>query len=311
MKHPGSRLYQTLHEQYQDLGWPVALMAAQPDFTVFNLADLHQPLPFTAPLSRLNFFVFVFVKSARGRYVVDEQQFSLWPGTVYFTNPGHFRAFEYQALEEVYLVTLSEDFLRAHVHPAVFEEFPFLLAETFPALTVPPAVFAEFERLYLQLHREYVSRSPFRQRLMGHLLLALLLKLNEHFGLDYSPIYEGNRSSDIVRGFKRLLEQHYRDLAAGRAEQAFRVQDYADAQQLHPNYLSTVIKVKTGRTIGTWIADKNIAEAKALLQSSSVAVKEIAYRLGFAEPAHFSTYFKKHTLVSPLRYRKENQGLAS
>ncbi len=300
-------VYETLREQYQALGLPVEQMDAHTDFTIFNLADLRQSLPFRSPLSQLNFFVFNFLKSARGHYDVDEQQFVIRPGTIYFTNPGHCRSFEYQALEEAYLITLSEEFLREYVHANVFEEFPFLLGETFPARPVSPAVFAEFERLYLQIYQEYRARSPFRERLFGHLFMALLLKLNEHFGLDYNPIYEGNRSSSIVRRFKQLLAQHYRDLGSGQAQHVFRVQDYAAAQRLHPNYLSTVIKVKTGKTISSWVAEKNIAEAKALLQDSALAVHEIASRLGFAEPAHFSTYFKKHTHCSPLKYRKASQ----
>lgn len=217
MKQLNHTSYLTLQAQYQDLGWPVEQMEAQDDFTIFNLAELGQPMPFRSPPSRLNFFVFNFLKSASGHYVVDEQRFAMRPGTIYFTNPGHTRSFEYQVLEEAYLITLSEDFLREHVHPNVFEEFPFLLAETFPALPVAPAVFAEFERIYLQLHQEYRARSPFRQRLIGHLFLVLLLKLNEHFGLDYNPIYEGNRGSAIVRRFRQLLDQHYQDLRHGRA----------------------------------------------------------------------------------------------
>lgn len=300
-------VYQTLQEQYQALGLPVAQLVAHPDFTIFNLADLQQSLPFRSPLSQLNFFVFNFLKDAHGHYDVDEQQFAIRPGTIYFTNPGHCRCFEYQALEEAYLITLSEEFLREHVHANVLEEFPFLLAETFPAQPVSPAVFAEFERLYLQIYQECRGRSPFRKQLLGHLFMALLLKLNEHFGLDYNPIYEGNRGSAIVHRFKQLLAQHYRDLGSGQATQVLRVQDYADAQRLHPKYLSTVIKVKTGKTISTWVAEKNIAEAKALLQGSALAVHEIARRLGFAEPAHFSTYFKKHTHTSPLQYRQANR----
>ena len=102
----------------------------------------------------------------------------------------------------------------------------------------------------------------------------------------------------LLRGLT-LLDKH------GQAEQAFRVQDYAEALHLHPNYLSNVISSKTGKSVGHWIAEKTIAEARALLQHSALPIKEIAYRLGFAEPAHFSSYFKKHTQLSPGVYRKE------
>ena len=53
-----------------------------------------------------------------------------------------------------------------------------------------------------------------------------------------------------------------------------------------------------------WIADKTIAEAKSLLQNSALSIKDITYKLGFSETAHFSNFFKKHTNISPVQYRK-------
>jgi len=159
--------------------------------------------------------------------------------------------------------------------------------------------------LYLQLYKEYQTNSPYRNRMIGSLFVVLLLKIKTYFWSDYNPIHEGNRSSQIVKDFKLLLERHYRDLRTGKTNLTFRVQDYADAQGLHPNYLSNVIKSKTGKAIGSWIVEKTIAEAKSLLQNSSIAVKEIAFRLGFTEATHFSNYFKKHTGVSPVLFRKQ------
>ena len=108
-----------------------------------------------------------------------------------------------------------------------------------------------------------------------------------------------------------LLEKHYRDLSKGLVEKAYRVQDYADAQSLHPNYLNNVITAKTGKSVGTWIAEKTIAEAKSLLQNSSSSIKEISYLLGFSESTHFSNYFKKHTGISPVLYRNQHSKAVS
>ncbi len=164
---------------------------------------------------------------------------------------------EWQEINDVHLITLSESFLKENVHQKIFEEFPFLLAETVPPRILQPEVFAEFEQLYLQIEKEYFSSSTYRTRMIGN-LFVLLLKIKEYFWEDYNPIYGGNRSSQIVKQFKRTLEQHYRDLVSGKADKVFRVQDYADAQHLHPNYLSNVIKSKTGKPIGTWITEKTI-----------------------------------------------------
>lgn len=154
--------------------------------------------------------------------------------------------------------------------------------------------------------KEYKSHSPYKNRIIGNLFVVLLLKIKEYFWKDYNPIYEGNRSSQIVKKFKETLEKHYRELSNGTRHILFQAQDYAKAQNLHPNYLSNVIKSKTGKSISTWIADKTIAEAKSMLRNSSASVKEIAYQLGFSESNHFSNYFKKHTNVTPNAFRKEN-----
>ncbi|MEN0053813.1 MAG: AraC family transcriptional regulator [Mucilaginibacter sp.] len=303
MQEEKIKVFNRIYDLFKHLDVSVAQIDVNTDFTAFYVKEL-KPLPFKSPVCRLNYFVFNFTKHGRGSYTIDEQTFEIKPNTIHFTNPGHCRVFEWTEVNEVFLITVSESFLKANVHRDIFEEFPFLLSETYPAKVVSSEVFAEFEYLFKQIHQVYLSSTPYRTRLIGTLLVAMLLKIKEYFWLDYNPICEGNRSSQIVKNFKRLLEKHYRDLHSGKVNQVFRVQDYADAQNLHPNYLSNVIKSKTERPIGSWIAEKTIIEAKSLLQNSNVSVKEIAYNLGFTDAAHFANYFKKHTNTSPLTFRK-------
>jgi len=304
--NPRSGLHETLLDTYRLLGLRTDLIQTGGGFTIHNLADIHHELPFTSAVYRTNYFSFVFVKDAEGRYTTDEQSFKTASGTIYFTNPGHYKSFEWLRIGEVWLVTMSEAFLKENVHHDVFKEFSFLLAETVPPKILKPAVFGEFEQLYLQINKEYFGDSPYKYRMIGNLFVVLLLKIKEYFWQDYNPIYEGNRSSQIVKLFKRHLEKHYRDLLGDKADKVFRVQDYAELQNLHPNYLSNVIKSKTGKAIGTWITEKTIAEAKSLLQNSTISVKEIAYKLGFSASSHFSNYFSKYAEISPAAYRKQH-----
>ncbi|KIO79042.1 AraC family transcriptional regulator [Pedobacter lusitanus] len=304
-------VFNKLLDQYRYLGLPEEFIDDEADFTIHDLKDIHKDVPYQSPVYRTNFFSFVFVKDATGKYTTDEQIFETKPGTVYFTNPGHFKSFEWRTLNEVYLITLSESFLKENVHADIFDEFPFLLAETVPPRVLDAQLFSEFEQLYHQIAGIYFGDCIYKNRMIGNLFVVLLLKIKAYFWLDYNPIYEGNRSSQIVKSFKRTLEKHYRQLASGQAQVMFRVQDYADAQHLHPNYLNNVIRSKTGKAIGTWIAEKTIAEAKSMLQNSAVSIKEVAYRLGFSESANFSNYFKKHTDLSPVLYRKQQAGRTS
>lgn len=303
---PEKLIFKSVRDQYLHFGLPVDDIDEHTDFAIHNLKDIHHQLPYISQVFRPNFFSFVFVKDAFGKYTTDDLVFDTVPGTIYFTNPGHYKSYHWREITDVCLITLDESFLKENVHPDIFEEFPFLLAETVQPRVLAPAEFAEFEQLYTQIFKEYLAKSPYRNRIIGNLFVVLLLKIKEYFWKDYNPIYEGNRSSEIVKTFKRMLEQHYRDLSNRKAERVFRVQEYAEAQSLHPNYLSNVIKIKTGKAIGTWIAEKTITEAKSLLQNSSTSIKEIAWLLGFAESAHFSNYFKKHTTISPVLYRKQH-----
>jgi len=296
----------SLYELYEALELPVSVIDKEAGITVHNLKEVGFKLPYTSPVFSPEYFNFLFVKDGLGRYTIDEQSFTAEPGTIYFTNPSNYRTFEWQQINEVYLITFDEAFLKENVHNDVFNEFSFLLTETVRPKIVTATFFSEVEQLYKQMHAEYRRNSIYKYRIIGSIFTALLLKIKEYFWLDYDPIYEGNRGSQIVKDFKQNLERHYREVSAGAVSRTFRVQDYAELQSLHPHYLSNVIKSKTGKPITTWIADKTVAEAKSLLQNSELPVKEISARLGFSEMAHFSNYFKKHTGQSPASYRKEN-----
>ncbi|TKK66182.1 helix-turn-helix domain-containing protein [Ilyomonas limi] len=295
----------TLYDLYQLLGFGVDMIDPAVGFTIVNLKAVGFELPYRSPSFRPDYFSFLFVKDGSGQYTIDEYSFKTVPHSIYFTNPSNYRTFGWDSIEEVYLITFDEAFLKKYVSKEIFEDFPFLLTETVSPKIATDEFYNSVEKLYQQIYKEYTGESSAKYKIIGHLLAVLLYRIKEYFWNDYNPIDEGNRSSQIVKSFKRLLEKHYREVSAGKVETVFRVKDYADAQHLHPNYLSNVIKSKTGKPITVWITAKTIAEAKSLLQNTSETIKEITYRLGFSETAHFSNYFKKHTGISPVEYRKE------
>lgn len=294
-------------EKFKVLGLPTHLVTGTGDFNMLQSHLAGFPLPWGVPLMRINYFVFAFATDARGHYVIDDQTFPFEPCSVFFTNPGHYRSVWFDELKEYWTITFSESFLKENTHANIFEEFPFLLSDTYPGVVLSRDAYSELEGLYKQMHRECLSASPYRNRIIANLFVVLLLKLKEHFHFDEAALANGGRADDIVTQFKRLLEKHYRELNDRIVSKVFRVQDYASALKLHPVYLSNLVKLKTGKSIVTWISEKNIAEAKSLLKNSALAVNEICYRLGFLQPSHFNNYFKKHTGLSPGSYKKVKQ----
>lgn len=69
-------------------------------------------------------------------------------------------------------------------------------------------------------------------------------------------------------------------------------------------YLTTLFKKDTGKTIKNYILEQKVIQAKLLLDTTSMEVREISERLAFRSAAYFCTQFKKYTGETPLSYRK-------
>jgi len=81
------------------------------------------------------------------------------------------------------------------------------------------------------------------------------------------------------------------------------VADVAEAAHLSPNYLSSVFKEATGRTVLDEIHRLRMDEARARLAGSNASVKEIAMALGFESQQYFSRFFRRTTGMTPSEYR--------
>lgn len=77
----------------------------------------------------------------------------------------------------------------------------------------------------------------------------------------------------------------------------------AQALNLSPKYLSSLLKVLTGQNTQQHIHEKLIEKAKEKLSTTNLSVSEIAYELGFEHLQSFSKLFKTKTNQSPLEFR--------
>lgn len=298
------KTYNSMSELYASFGGKIE---QDVDFAIHRNEELSPNFPIKSPLFRTSYYTVLILREGRGRYLIDDQSYVTRENTIYFTNPGHVKGFEVDETLHGYIITFSESFLKQYVHENILDEFPFLIAEVAPPSYPDHEVFQIFDDLGGQLLQEYQSDSAYKYKVIGCLTVVLLLKIKEWFWKAYNPLTEASTRSNITLTFQRNLEAHFRDLLAGKCDRLFQVQDYAQAQYLHPNYFSTVIKYKTGKSVNSWIAEKTIAEAKAMLARSSESVQEIATRLGFKDAGHFSRFFKKHAELSPLSFRQSLQ----
>jgi AraC-like DNA-binding protein len=69
-------------------------------------------------------------------------------------------------------------------------------------------------------------------------------------------------------------------------------------------HFTTVFTKEIGVPPYHYLTDIRIEKAKALLQSTSLSVEEVAYSVGFTSLVRFSELFKKWTGVSPTQFKK-------
>jgi len=82
------------------------------------------------------------------------------------------------------------------------------------------------------------------------------------------------------------------------------VQYISNELNVSATYLSSLLKVLTGKSTQHHIHEKLIEKAKEKLSTTSLTVSEIAFDLGFEHSQSFSKLFKSKTKVSPIEFRQ-------
>ncbi|MDD3921374.1 MAG: response regulator [Eubacteriales bacterium] len=121
--------------------------------------------------------------------------------------------------------------------------------------------------------------------------------------------------NDLLAEQKALLPRR-EDSPAEIAERimAYLRHNYAetiDLTQLAQNYnfssayLSKIFKEHAGVSPVRYLTDYRMSIAKKLLQGSTLPVKDVAIKVGYPDPVHFSKSFKNATGVTPITYRRQ------
>ena len=80
----------------------------------------------------------------------------------------------------------------------------------------------------------------------------------------------------------------------------------ADSLAVSAPYLSKLFHEQTGSSPSRYLADLRMGAARKLLMDSRLTIREIAARVGYPDPYHFSKSFKNAVGVSPAQFREEH-----
>lgn len=157
--------------------------------------------------------------------------------------------------------------------------------------------------IFNRIEKEFNSAYKYKYDVIRNLVFDLI-----HAGLKMQPPVDTrgratNASQRISALFIELLERQFPIDDQHPVMTLRTASEFADQLNVHVNHLNRAVKQNLNKTTTQVIAERVIQEAKILLRHSRWAVAEIAYSLGFNEPTHFNNFFKKHTHISPTKFR--------
>lgn len=82
------------------------------------------------------------------------------------------------------------------------------------------------------------------------------------------------------------------------------LEEVAQKFHFHPNYLSSLLKEKTGHTFTELVLFRRIERCKSYLEQTDLTIQTIIERLGYKDKAFFYKRFKQLVGVTPRQYRK-------
>ncbi|UPQ90282.1 4-hydroxyphenylacetate catabolism regulatory protein HpaA [Vibrio sinaloensis] len=215
--------------------------------------------------------------------VLDQGHYSLSGPTLFFTPPTVPHSFVTDDHAHGFVITASQ--------PLVWRLLDIEIGRSDAAATAmqpfcarldnPSKVVSLFEQLLLEQQS---------QQLLGdvasHALLQLvLIEVMRH--ANTQPVSTPFRSADVTlfNQFNQMIEQHYK--------QHLTLPEYAEQLGVTTARLNDICRKISGLSSKRLVAERLMQEARRLLLLTPIPVSQVAYELGYQDPAYFARFFKK------------------
>lgn len=211
------------------------------------------------------------------------------------------QTFRFEKPEDIVIWQYNREFYCIIDHDQEVSCAGFLFYGSQGAMLIKPAEdeVRKYEILLEVFKDEFGSRDNIQGEMLRMLLKRLIIKLTRLGKKQYLEEPLSGSEYDAVRRFNLLVENHFKKL--------HQVQDYANLLHKSPKTLSNLFSKYNHRTPLQVIRERIALEGKRLLLYTDQSSSEIAYELGFEEPAHFSRFFKKVVGKSPSEFKKESR----
>jgi len=242
-----------------------------------------------APHRHYSLHQIFWIRYGGGQMTVDGQDFALSDNQLISIPVNAVHGFEFVQNTQGYVLTIPAQRLRQ-----AFENTPDLQSRLEGVRIIPAT---ESLKFYMQeISNEHGKIIEGRPEMLLHLASLLALSLARKIKDEGQQIAAPkDRKLTQIHTFQSNVENNYK--------QQHKALFYAEAQNITLPHLTRLCRQVLGKPASEVIQERLLLEARRSLVYTRLPVGEIAYELGFNDPAHFSKFFKSRSGQSPSAYR--------
>jgi len=219
--------------------------------------------------------------------------------TLFFVSPNQYLEIEAAGKESGYFIFYNRDFycIQIHDQEVACDGLLFNNIRNMPKVEVSDTENAFLAGLFKEMIQEFNLNDSSLEEMVRTYLKQLLIRATRSWKRQHLTHEVTDQQSDLefFRKFTRLVEEHYKSKHT--------VADYADFLCMAPKTITHKFNRLRLPQPNEVIKNRIILEAKRLLVHTSLTAKEIAYDLGYNDPAYFSRLFQTKTGESPSGFR--------
>jgi AraC-like DNA-binding protein len=224
--------------------------------------------------------------------------------TLFFISPNQYLELEKVGEESGYFIFYNRDFycIQIHDQEVACDGLLFNNIRNMPKVEASENEIAFLGCLFKEMIQEFQLNDSSLEEMVRTYLKQLLIRATRSWKRQHldNVVTEQQNDLEFFRKFTRLVEEHYKSKHT--------VADYADFLCMAPKTITHKFNRLRLPQPNEVIKNRIILEAKRLLVHTSLTAKEIAYDLGYNDPAYFSRLFQTKTGESPSSFRMKFVG---
>ncbi len=154
------------------------------------------------------------------------------------------------------------------------------------------------QQLFENIQQEWNAASLAKNLVLESFVNLLVIQIARLSGQQVQSTEVNNDDLRLFNQFSRHIELHFRE--------HWQLPQYTDVIGVSESRLNHVCQRISNTSPKKIIRERLLQEIKRLLTYSKLSVNEIAYQLGFSDPAYFSRLFKMQTGLTALAWRKQH-----